>query len=608
MSTIDRQPAVAGGSPAATPAPRSAGVSMPGRSTTGWWSLGAARLLVHRHDPEGPARGVVVVVAPPSNEALTTHRTERVLAARLVDAGFAVVRTGLTDASTSALVEPDDRPVVQRWEDEVVAIADHAAELYGAPSVDLVSTRLGATLALNAARRTTTPVRVVAALAPVGSGRQYLRAMSQLLAIASADVGLPAPFSAEADGSVATFGMTLDRASADHLRGYGLHPEPVPGLQAHLFGSRDKPFDKAVRTYAAASGATVHEVGGLGAMLDRMSSYALVPRAVVDAAVEVVVGAADDAAPVSLTAPEPDATSAVVAVAPRRVVCDVEELFGAPVLVTRPEGADPERVLVWSPGATEPSDGPTGLWAHMATRLAPYGVATVRFDLLDAGERTFVDRWVDVYPYEHERVAEMAEALRWAQRRFGVVPDVGGLCAGAWLALAAAAQVPVRTAVPVNCEQWTLEPTVIERHEADPETGLPNVPEKPPVLEGKDLLSRPRVDKAVLARTARDLLKTRMPYPARVELGRRNRIQAVEPVLDAVTRHGAVVRALLSERDCTVFTDLHGYQALRSLKNKGREIHVEADAATDHGMVAPYTRERVVEFVVRAVAGRSATR
>lgn len=596
------QPAehVADAVPAAEPAVAVAstddGASMPGRSTTGWWSLGPARMLVRRHDPLGPARGVVVVVAPPSSEALTTNRTERVLAARLVERGYAVVRTAFTGTSHSTLVGPDDRPVAQRWEDEAVAVLDHAAQLYGVPSVSAVGTRLSATLLLNAAHRTQTHVDTVVALAPVGSGRTYLRALSQLIAMNMQGSGLPLPAGSEPDGVVQTYGIALDAASADHLRGYGLRDAAPEGTAVHVFAGPDKPLDKAARVFAQGEGVSTHTEPGLGAMLDRVSSYALVPADVVAAAVDAVTAGAGDA---TVVVPEPDPVRAQLVPGTPGVEAEAVDVDGMPGLLVLPVG-DVRRVLVWSPGATEPTEGPGGLWATMAQRLARYGIATVMVDLEDSGERTRLDRPVDTYPYDLERSAELARAVTWAQRRFGLTPDLGGLCAGAWLALSAAAQVPVRTVVPVNPEQWTGEPSVIERIEADPRTGLPPASRREIVEKGAP--AEQRLDLDLLRYRARRAVKEHVPYRVRLELGRRNRIQAPEPFLDAATRCGASVRALLTDSDFGTFRRLHGDLAAARLQRAGRDIVLEIDANTDHGMVTRYTRERVQAFVLRALA------
>ncbi|NWG15761.1 MAG: alpha/beta fold hydrolase [Chloroflexi bacterium] len=124
------------------------------------------------HQPAANVRSCAIVLCPPiEQEYIRCHRAYRQLAVRLARAGFPTLRFdyyGTGDSSGDEAVMGLDV-----WLDNVGAAMEEAKSRGGASRVALVGLRLGAALALMAARGRP-DVAAVALWEPVVSGREYL--------------------------------------------------------------------------------------------------------------------------------------------------------------------------------------------------------------------------------------------------------------------------------------------------------------------------------------------------------------------------------------------------------------------------------------------------
>src|SRR3569623_3818624 len=139
-----------------------------------------------------PATTALVIVPPFGYEAVSAHRSLRVLALRAAEAGLDAWRVDLDGTGDSAGDDRDPDRVAARCASISAAIDAAGAE--GGGRVILAGVRLGATLAVKVAAERSV-VAGVKAVAPVGAGKKWLREMRArqgALGLAPAPAGSPA--------------------------------------------------------------------------------------------------------------------------------------------------------------------------------------------------------------------------------------------------------------------------------------------------------------------------------------------------------------------------------------------------------------------------------
>jgi alpha-beta hydrolase superfamily lysophospholipase len=131
------------------------------------------------HLPDGPARGPAIVLCNAAGgEMICAYAGWRTLAVMLADAGMPVLRF---DYDGTGNAPGDDRlpDRLGAWSHSITKAIDEMKRLCGVSAVVLVGLRLGATLALRAARGRTDIAGFVL-LAPIRSGKAHARELSAL--------------------------------------------------------------------------------------------------------------------------------------------------------------------------------------------------------------------------------------------------------------------------------------------------------------------------------------------------------------------------------------------------------------------------------------------
>jgi len=132
----------------------------------------ARQLMGIFHRPDAAARMAVLICPPFGHEQIRVQRFQRVLADRLARAGIAVLRFDYFGTGDSPGDDTDGE--LDGWRGDIHAAHDELRRLAGAPSIVWLGMRLGATLALMAARTGRShPVRLVL-WDPVVDGPAYL--------------------------------------------------------------------------------------------------------------------------------------------------------------------------------------------------------------------------------------------------------------------------------------------------------------------------------------------------------------------------------------------------------------------------------------------------
>ncbi|MEO8297102.1 MAG: hypothetical protein ABI574_04765 [Burkholderiales bacterium] len=407
-------------------------------------------------------------------EELSASRTLRHLAVDLAGAGLPTLRFDL-DGCGDAAGDDLDPGRVPAWLASIGTAIDALRSHSGCRRGALVGLRLGALLAAQLARARPDVV-LWAGVAPVVSGRQYLRELLALGALHPAQGTVN-----DAEPLLEAAGFAYTRATREALAPLGLEAlvTPVPGarqgnevgldaLRLHIFQRDEMPVPARVLAplHSGGSTLTVHGFTGFAAMMD-LPHASQVPQALLAQLRHCLLAAS---APAGAMAPPPRGPrfgrmqarwDAIV----ERVVQPLSTATGPAGfgVLSLPGAGQPMRgsVLLLNAGAIR-HVGPSRLHAKLARRWAARGMAVLRLDLSGLGESAPQPGQTDNQVYSTSAVAEVVEAARWLAYHTGIERcQVVGLCAGAYHALQAAmAGAAVEQVVAINPLVFHYDPAV----------------------------------------------------------------------------------------------------------------------------------------------------
>jgi alpha-beta hydrolase superfamily lysophospholipase len=415
-----------------------------------WFGTGERPLLGRLHVPEsGSARGGVVICPPIGLDLSYTSYDLRLLAYRLQELGFAVLRFDYDGTGESAGTMSDSGRV-RAWLESIEKAAALIREA-GAEWVAGVGLRLGATLAAVA----NADERLFGALTlwePYVSGNAFVREQRALqLAV------LPEMQEDSSEGT-ALPGYVLAEETLHELRALELPgAERLGSERVLVLSDPARPLDARLgqRLGDRVEWQTYREPADI---YDTGRPVWSPPLRIVEQVAEWIAGLRD-AAVTPIRRPPAHRASGVVARAPegRRIVetlCRLGPtgLFG---ILSEPQPAAvdtaaPRPVVIFPSIAAESSIGPVRQWVEISRRLAAEGFRCLRFDLSGIGESPTrpgeVER--DLYaPQALDDIEEVAHAIS---------PDdpsnvaLVGVCSGAYAALAVAPRLRPRAVVAVN--------------------------------------------------------------------------------------------------------------------------------------------------------------
>lgn len=315
-----------------------------------------------------PAAGSVgvVLVGPWGFEALATAKAWRELAEMFADAGYPVLRYDHPCSGDSLDLPEADWTT---WRDSLVAAADHLRTIASVGPLILVGQGIGAALMLDTAG-SIPDVHLVCALAPVSSGRRYLREQTALGAISGTGEVAVMPGGFRLPPGIAAALPDIDPKN--------WHRERLP--PAVVACRPDRADD---RRLADGLGAETLDYEGYAASATDPTT-AVIPRTDFTAILERVT---------ALRPPAPQVPTRTVAVG-RPLVGDgfVEtpvrfgpngRLFG---ILARPEGGANETAVVIANAGRDGHVGWGRLSVDMTRAAARKGYAALRIDLSGIGE------------------------------------------------------------------------------------------------------------------------------------------------------------------------------------------------------------------------------
>ncbi len=367
-------------------------------------------------------------------EALCTQRAMALLAGMLAEAGLPVLRFHY--AGTGDSVGDAAPGQIDRWIGSIGAAADYLRQATGVAEIGLCGFRLGAVLAVEAARRRS-DVAMLGLLAPILSGRRHARELTLAAALQETD--------GAAEWSLVQ-GYPLHRSDLARLR------ELEPRLGA---GAAPRVLLLAAEAPSGPIDGTVEirlfpELAGLVQETEAVT-YPL-------AAFHALIGGFARDAPAGGPIPViGDATLPLgdgIVERPLRFGPD-DRCFGVLCRPARP--VQSRGVLILNTGLNHHTGNGRG-GVRLARRLAASGIVSLRVDAAGIGDSWPVDPVARVGFHDLSRIGDVRAALGVLQGEGCVDAVLTGICAGAYLGLhTAAVDQRIAAAVLVNLPYFHVE-------------------------------------------------------------------------------------------------------------------------------------------------------
>lgn len=413
----------------------------------------------------GMCRPVAILLASPWGlEEMCGRKFFRILAEELADNGFASLRFDYAGTGDS-LAGDTDIPGFDAWTDNLVAAADQLKQLSGCNRIVILAQSIGALVAMQASMRIAGS-EAIAFLAPVVSGRAWLREMQVMARMIDDKLGIAAQDLEDAAFTLA--GLSMSARLAADIKTIDLMKAETFSLRQALVLTRDESSpDAAFADHLRRAGLQVDQAPFDGyAKLTTNPTMAEVPHTVVEKllcwlkTLYPTTSAAADVVP-SLSASH---GLSAFDEQPLRFGQD-NRLYG---IACRPASNEPVRpvaVLFLSAGYDRMSGWGRGtVW--LARDLARQGITSFRFDCANVADSPpFHGRDGQVL-YDPSQLDDVRAALDFLERQ---LPDtaivITGRCSGGYLALQSAwrdARIAGVVAVNPVVYEWPMGRSVEE--------------------------------------------------------------------------------------------------------------------------------------------------
>ena len=530
---------------------------------------------------------------------MCSYRARRTWADALAAAGYPAARLELPSTGDSG-GSPGDAGRLEAWTSAIEHASEWLRETTGAERVCALGIGLGGLLACRAASRAAS-IDDLALWAVRARGKALLREMRAYASVVAdrypqeARPGLLAP------GELDLAGFLMSAETVRAIESTDLASLALPpglGRRVLLLERDGLPVDRALREHfeRASAEVTVQPAWDYTPMMLEPQD-SLTPRATIATTIAWIEegspgkSAAEGAAP-PLGETEMELVSDGVAIRETAVRLD-GDVFA--VVTERLDGPPSPFCAVWLGAGAVRHIGPSRMWVELSRQWAVRGVPSVRVDLPGIGEADgdAGEPVSNANMYSAERIEQAHAVLDQLVARG--MPDrfvLGGLCAGAYLALRVAlADERVISAIMINLYAFTWsEALAAEREMSSALRGLRTGLWRRVI--------RLRIDRELMRRSARRL------RPDRIRAGMRR------PAEQAQAEEGRRAFARFAERGTeALFLLSHGEALHGQLDRLGLlgdadrwpSVHVEALPTRDHVFRAVWLQRRVRDSVDRAL-------
>ncbi|GAA5616969.1 alpha/beta fold hydrolase [Brucella anthropi] len=408
--------------------------------------------------PVGPSLDTVVLFASPwgLEELCTTRKFWRIIADGLSVQGIGSFRfdwpgtgDGRDDIEFSKGLE--------LWRNTLAEAARKARDLSGASRVIIIGQSLGAAIAAETAVRIE-GIAALALLSPVISGRFYTRELAVWSSMVDADLGLTDEQRIKNSVSIASLTMQPEVA-ADVKKINLLSLETKPAPQCLLLARMDRPNDAELATHLEKLGADVTVEAFTD--YDKLISNPVISRLPLEVADRLVDWAAGLAG--SQPAQNKPDERALGGTLTGDGFVETPISFGSgnrlSGVLCAPVGERRGRTVLFLSAAYDRRVGWGRTTVDMARKLAREGIASLRFDIANAGDSPPNPGMPEQVLYTNGAEADVAEALDYLDTIGWGRPIIAGRCSGAFLGFHSALKDErISGAVLVNPETFYWAP------------------------------------------------------------------------------------------------------------------------------------------------------
>jgi O-antigen/teichoic acid export membrane protein/pimeloyl-ACP methyl ester carboxylesterase len=412
--------------------------------------------------PENPAvtkrSSAVLFVSPWGFEEMCSRKFYRVAAEHFSDIGVPSLR--FVYLGTGDALDFGNQPAtLSRWEASVRAAAEELKSLSGCDQIVLIAQGIGAAL-VQRIGATIPGVSGVAMLAPVLSGRGYLRELNMWAKIIHADLGLSKEH-APAD-QVTIAGLFMPEAIAAEIRKLNLTaPESLAASHYVIFEHPSRVGDSSFATALKSLGATVDETVFEG--YDELATNPLFAKTPMRVVAELTRWIETNTVP--------DATAANSVVPAENQILHGDGFEEVPVrfgahhhlvgVISRPVGTSKGNSVMFLTTAYDRHAGWGRAIVDMSRELARQGVTSLRFDSANVGDSVPRPDAPDQILYSQTQIDDAVSALDLLEIHVPGPVMVAGRCSGGYVAFRAGiADERLKAVVSINPFVYYWDPAV----------------------------------------------------------------------------------------------------------------------------------------------------
>lgn len=489
----------------------------------------------------------VLFLNPWGYEELCARKTYRLMAERLAQAGYPVLRFDYPGTGDSAPMPAS----AGGWAAGVSAAMKHFRRACGLRQIVLVGQGVGGLIAARMAA-SEADIAGLALLAPASNGKGYLRALAAWTSFTQPTFRVGPDDAGE--GSLTAAGFVLAPETVAEIRTLDIKRAAVPeGLPVLLLKRFEHPADDAIEDHLAECGAAVTSAHFAG--YDAYSCDPTLSRVPSEAIARLAdwIG----------TTFEPGRTSDSVTPGAAKLElgnCIEEALrFGEGgrlfAILTKPKDQAAKAGVVLLNSGYDHHVGWAAAHVEMARALAEQGFATLRIDASGIGESPLLPGQHAQVLYSDAQIADVREAVALMKARGIGKVAVAGRCSGAYLAfISSAAEPGIDGMAMVNPRRFAWNP----RQDVDVEIRKPVQPLRTyqRKLFDRQVLKRafssPKAFRESLFKLAKGVLRPllRKAAPLLGPLSMHNRLdRLVHGRMAALQRRGVPALIVFSEED-----------------------------------------------------------
>jgi alpha-beta hydrolase superfamily lysophospholipase len=554
--------------------------------------------IYHPADEAALTDTAVLFVSPWGMEELCTRKFQRVIAERLSAQGIASLRfdyPGTGDALDPEYLGVD---IASSWEKSTISAASLLKSVSGCTRLVVIAQGLGCPVACEALA-VKAGIDAMILMAPVISGRSYMRELAMWSSMIDDGLGLRADQRETGGGTIA--GLHLPGPVAERLSKINLMKLAVkPAERCFVIARPGRVTETDLAAHFRSLGATVDEARFDGYdVLVSSPTLSRIPEDVVTAIANWLGAFATAVAPLSTRSdilPQAKQTGPGFWEQPVQFG-EGGRLFG---VFCEPQQQTSGAVVVFLNSAYDRHSGWGRLAVRMARELANDGIASLRFDTANVADSPAVEGAASQVLYDDVQNADVIAAIDFIEGKMPAKIVTVGRCSGAYLAFGSALADPrIRGVVAANLVvfRWQKGRSVDESLYKKPRSFGEY---RQRFLQGATLtrLFKGEVDVISAATNIcralwkRIAIRTARLFRARSEEGR-----SVYGAFETLKANGTAVKLLYSENDDGLahfgyYFDMSG-RGLANYPNVSRDIIADAD----HNLSTPSAQKVYLDAV-----------